>query len=240
MTSRIWLGAVAVAMLMAGQSKAQDDAKEKRQEGRERFQAFMKELKEADKDGDKKISKEEAFGRLKENFDKIDANKDGFIEASELTEAMAAVGRRMMAQSIMAKLKEADKDGDNKLSKDEAPEQLKQHFDKVDTNSDGFVDKEEAEKAIAQLGKMMDAYQTWIAELKAADKDGDKKLSREEAPGVVKDHFDEIDDNSDGYVDAEELKKAIEEYREKKEAEGKADEPKAGEAKAAESSEESK
>ena len=43
---------------------------------------------------------------------------------------------------------------------------------------------------------------------KAADKDGDRKISRAEAvalPGIAK-HFDEIDTNKDGFVTKEELK----------------------------------
>jgi Ca2+-binding EF-hand superfamily protein len=40
---------------------------------------------DVDKDG--KISKDEARGRLKEDFDKIDLNKDGFIDRDELIKA---------------------------------------------------------------------------------------------------------------------------------------------------------
>ena len=36
-----------------------------------------------------------------------------------------------------------DKDEDGKVSKEEAPDRLKDRFDEVDTNSDGFIDKEE-------------------------------------------------------------------------------------------------
>ena len=36
-----------------------------------------------------------------------------------------------------------DKDEDGKISKEEAPDRLKDRFDEVDTNSDGFIDKEE-------------------------------------------------------------------------------------------------
>ena len=37
-----------------------------------------------DKDGDKKISLEEAPERLKENFANLDTNKDGFLDAAEI------------------------------------------------------------------------------------------------------------------------------------------------------------
>jgi collagen type III alpha len=48
-------------------------------------------LRAADANGDGKISKEEAPDRLKENFDRFDANGDGFIDDME---ARRASGRR--------------------------------------------------------------------------------------------------------------------------------------------------
>ncbi|HUQ68169.1 MAG TPA: hypothetical protein VM165_01525 [Planctomycetaceae bacterium] len=42
---------------------------------------------------------------------------------------------------------ESDKDGDGKVSKEEAPEQMAQFFDRMDANSDGFIDADEAEAA---------------------------------------------------------------------------------------------
>ncbi len=40
-----------------------------------------------------------------------------------------------------------DTDGDGKVSKDEAPEQMKAFFDRIDGNGDGFIDKSEADAA---------------------------------------------------------------------------------------------
>jgi collagen type III alpha len=45
---------------------------------------FRQRLKEADKNGDGKISKDEAPDVLKERFDRIDANSDGFIDEAEM------------------------------------------------------------------------------------------------------------------------------------------------------------
>jgi Ca2+-binding EF-hand superfamily protein len=44
-------------------------------------------IKDLDVNNDGKISKEEARGRLKEDFDKIDLNKDGFLDREELHKA---------------------------------------------------------------------------------------------------------------------------------------------------------
>lgn len=57
------------------------------------------------------------------------------------------------APAILARLLAADKDKDGKLSKSEAPERLRLHFDKVDANKDGQLDKAELGKAFHALGQ---------------------------------------------------------------------------------------
>jgi Ca2+-binding EF-hand superfamily protein len=47
------------------------------------------------------------------------------------------------ADRMMERLKQADSDGDGKISKDEAPERLQENFDRLDGNADGFLDAEE-------------------------------------------------------------------------------------------------
>jgi Ca2+-binding EF-hand superfamily protein len=44
-------------------------------------------IKELDRNGDGRISKDEARGRIKRDFDRIDTNKDGFIDRAELLRA---------------------------------------------------------------------------------------------------------------------------------------------------------
>lgn len=44
-------------------------------------------------------------------------------------------------------LKDMDANDDGKLSKDEVKGRLKEHFDKVDLNEDGFITEEEFKKA---------------------------------------------------------------------------------------------
>ena len=58
---------------------------------------MMERLKQVDKNQDKKISREEAEDapRLKEHFEKIDANKDGELDSEELKRAAGAMMKRM-------------------------------------------------------------------------------------------------------------------------------------------------
>lgn len=53
---------------------------------------FRQRLKEADKDGDGKISKDEAPEQLKERFDRADGNSDGFIDETEIREIIRRMG----------------------------------------------------------------------------------------------------------------------------------------------------
>jgi Ca2+-binding EF-hand superfamily protein len=51
-------------------------------------------LRRLDKDGDGKISKDEAEGRLKENFGRLDKNGDGYLDREEMRDAAGDQGRR--------------------------------------------------------------------------------------------------------------------------------------------------
>ena len=114
-----------------------------------------------DKDGDEKISKEEAKAspELSPAFAFVDTSKDGFIDMKE-AEAMVAYmkkekqanqpatdGKKTTAKEIIASM---DKNKDGKISKDEASEELKPFFSDYDSNSDGFIDLKEGQ-AIAKF-----------------------------------------------------------------------------------------
>ena len=45
-----------------------------------------------------------------------------------------------------------DKDGDGKVSKDEAPAMMKGNFDKIDSNGDGFLDGDEMRSFFQKRG----------------------------------------------------------------------------------------
>ena len=46
-----------------------------------------------------------------------------------------------------------DKDGDGRISKEEAPQQMRQFFDRMDPNQDGFIDKDEMESLRRRASK---------------------------------------------------------------------------------------
>lgn len=80
---------------------------------------------------------------------KLDKNGDGKIEGEELRPA-GPTGQVGQGGSDRF-LADIDKDKDGKISKDEAPERLKENFDRVDTNGDGFIDAAERRAMFARF-----------------------------------------------------------------------------------------
>ncbi|MGE0605838.1 MAG: EF-hand domain-containing protein [Pirellulales bacterium] len=210
---------------------------------------FLERLKQADKDGDGKLSKEEAPGPLQGRFEEFDANKDGFIDQQELRQRFQAgagqnrpgadkPGQRPEgakgkpgagAGKFPQKLQQADKNGDGKLSKEEAPERLKERFDLIDANKDGLLEAQEfqnlrgkGQRPDGVKGKRPDGAKGKKGQqgkgkpgadgekrrqkLMKADKNGDGKISKDEAPERLKERFGKLDKNNDGQLDAQELK----------------------------------
>jgi collagen type III alpha len=116
-----------------------------------------------DRDGDGKISREEAPEPMRPYFDQIDENQDGFLDRQEVNSLRrrfggrgggapgpggAGPGGRGGSRGLM----QLDTDGDGKISKEEAPEPMRAAFDSMDANGDGFIDREEADQLRQKLG----------------------------------------------------------------------------------------
>ena len=202
---------------------------------REMFQRL-----DADKDG--KVSKDEAQGPVRDAFDRIDANTDGSLSEDELAQAANRFGGqppggpRPGTPGFRPPLVTAlDTDGDGELSAGEI-EAAGKSLLKLDRNGDGKLGPDElfAGAGGSPPGRPGEgrpgegrpgegrpgegrpgADAAAVGErLKAADANGDGKLSKEEAPDRLKENFDRIDANSDGFIDETELRQAFQRLRE--------------------------
>src|SRR3569833_4705610 len=99
-----------------------------------------------DKDGDGAISREEASGHkfLAKQFDQIDANKDGKLAAEEL-QSFRANTRAKHAARFEEQFKEADKNGEGELTKQEAERAnlrgLEKSLEQIEAKKDGKMTK---------------------------------------------------------------------------------------------------
>jgi hypothetical protein len=120
----------AVVALTAGVAQAADDAQ----------RMDVKAYRSLDKDGDKRISRDEAQGHamLSKNFDQMDDDKDGFLSAKEVR----SFGKANKGKGF----DKVDTNDDKVLTRDEVASnpKLAKRFEAADVNKDGKVTKEEA------------------------------------------------------------------------------------------------
>ena len=191
-----------------------------------------------DRDGNGKIEKDEIPERMKENIGRVDSNSDGVIDAAEFEKvAQFFAGRRPEGAPAGAPerrpeggpvpfapvLRALDTDGDGEISSSEiadAPKALA----KLDKNGDGKLTRDEIGPPPGAGPGRPDAapgrhgggafVEEFMKRIIAADANGDKKISKDEAPDRLKENFDRIDSNSDGLIDESELKAMISRLRE--------------------------
>lgn len=114
---------------------------------------LVNKLMALDRDKDGKLSRKEAVGRLADNFDRTDANRDGFIDRQELTAAITKIlrfqrGRRGFGRPQGPPDFDAlDLDADGRLSRRElANTRFGRQFDQIDTDGSGEITQREFER----------------------------------------------------------------------------------------------
>lgn len=188
-------------------------------------------FKQLDLDSDAKVSREEfAKGKrasqLPEEactkiFDRLDKNNDGFITGWEIKGASGDWPKRYLTR--------ADKDKNGRVSREEFmatppssqadPERLKKMFDRMDRNSDGFLDRKDHGSSGSRKRPLGERRLPKM-HFEKLDLDQDGNLSRKEfqnSPGndlipekERRRRFEKIDEDTNGKLSASELKKHFE------------------------------
>lgn len=157
-------------------------------------------FKDFDKNGDGYLQRDELPAELRQAFDRIDANRDGKISRDELTRGIGQLQpRRRPSDMVHMLIEMSDADEDSGKEVQRAYDILRA----LDKNRDGKIDAEELKAARSRLLKgRIDSL------FKQLDTNNDGKISRAEAKGQIRQDFDEIDRNRDGYIEPEELMRA--------------------------------
>ncbi|WP_443749520.1 EF-hand domain-containing protein [Asticcacaulis solisilvae] len=105
-----------------------------------------------------------------------------------------------------------DTNGDGFIDKSEARGRLAEHFDEIDTDHDGRLSRDELKAAWAahrgMKGDKAEKHGDKAGHLAMLDTDHDGRISWAEFSAGIKAHFDQLDTNHDGYLDANELRAA--------------------------------
>ena len=186
---------------------------------RRSFQVF-------DRDGDGKITREEAErvrvgptrdrSRIAQEFDTYDADSNGSVSLAEFTRQFGTRrprpraperDREATAERIF---KQLDADGDGQITREEANATrtpLARDFESFDANSDGNVTLEEFKR---RFGGAVNANQAFERSFRSLDGDNDGKITRDEASkrpqSRIVEEFDSFDADSDGSVTLAEFK----------------------------------
>ena len=209
---------VVLALAVAQAASAQEEGRGRRTR---RGPGGAEALKRMDANGDGVISKDE-FRGPEQMFARLDANGDGQVDEQEAKQA--GRGRGQAGGPFMAALQQLDRD---------------EIFNTIDTSGDGIITKDEfgaadfakilgeaLRKAMAKAGdEGRDGRGNMIERL---DKNGDKKLSRDEMPERMAQRFDQMDADGDGFVTEEEMAEVRKRMRERRGAGGEGREGRGG------------
>ena len=108
------------------------------------------------------------------------------------------------SQQFVERLLSRDTDGDDRLTPEELPEQMRRNFDRMDSDGDGHVGPREIQ-AMMQRDVGRNRPPRGLGGLARWDSDGDGQLSLEEVPPQIERRFGQLDTNRDGLLDQAEL-----------------------------------
>lgn len=171
-----------------------------------------------DKNQDGELSEEEIDGAIAA-LKTLDKNRDRRLDASELRPNFDRLG--MSGQpgnpaapnpagnidAMLQRMMSQDRDGDQKLDREELPEGLRPMLEQGDRNSDGKLDQEELRTVLRSRMPQGNPDPTQFAAqmFRRGDINQDGKLTGDEIPPFLRERLEALDTNRDGGLDQQEM-----------------------------------
>lgn len=204
-----------------------------------------------DKDRNGELSAEEIAGasEVLEKLDRDEDGKVTMRELAPPPPqgGVGGPGQAPDAERMLAFFKQQDKNADGKLNKEEVGERIRENFDRIDGNGDGELDDVEIRQMVERFSRAApggprpdgrpdrdmqrrpqmsaEGREAMLREsedrFKAADKNGDGKLSKDESPERLQANFGEIDRNGDGALGLDETRDAMRRMAERRGMDGR-------------------
>ena len=200
---RLTIAGLSMALLTATvAAQAPHQQQPPRQDGQQTPQFDAKRyVKDHDKNGDGKLTKDELPKRMQGMFAQVDLNGDGSLSVDELAKHAQSMGSRR-PQMVDLVYYVIDVPAPEPMDGQELQE-VYSELRQIDANNDGKLDK--AEIAAYRLKRRKERLINTFEEL---DRNNDKKISKDEARGVWADDFDKLDANHNGSLDEKEIEAA--------------------------------
>ncbi len=146
-------------------------------------------------------------------------------------------GRRRQRGNFAQMLRRMDRNQDQMISKDEAPERMLGRWDQMDTNGDEVLDQQEIRALIQRINEMAREGRGMGKGkgegkgkgrggnlMQMFDKNGDQQISKDEVPERMQNNWDRMDQNGDGVLDQQEVTAIQQRMRDREQGKGKKEE----------------
>jgi Ca2+-binding EF-hand superfamily protein len=225
MKTLLTVSAGLVAALLVGAALAQQPDQPRQVQGRGGFgfggpfgTALLNAL---DTDGDREISAEEIENASKA-LAKLDKDGNGKLTSDELR----VVRPRPDADTLVAgMLERSDKNGDGKISGDEITDRMRAFAERVDTDDDGALTKEELKKYYSNGpgsgGRGSGPGEFLSRFFEQNDKNGDGKLAGDEITDRMKRLVERFDADADGVLTKKEIESELQNMNARPSGEGR-------------------
>jgi len=114
--------------------------------------------------------------------------------------ALSGMPGAASAQSV-DQLAQADSNGDGSVTKQELLDMRAANFGRLDRNGDGFVDSNDS----PPMGPPKKRFEEVLAQVKAADANGDGRIAKQELVGAPTPRFDAADKDKNGVLSSQEM-----------------------------------